>query len=143
MKKYFVIGNPIDHSLSPMLHNYWFKKNNINSSYDKRKINEDEIKSIIYDIKQNRIQGINVTVPFKNKVIPFLDELTSDAQYTQSVNTIYLDNGKTIGHNTDIAGFELSIKNSKYDISKKTILILGSGGVVPSIIFSLKKNETR
>ena len=139
MKKYFVIGNPIDHSLSPMLHNYWFKKNNINASYDKRKINEDEIKSIIYDIKQNRIQGINVTVPFKNKVIPFLDELTSDAQYTQSVNTIYLDNGKTIGHNTDIAGFELSIKNSKYDISKKTILILGSGGVVPSIIFSLKK----
>ncbi len=139
MKKYFVIGNPIEHSLSPIIHNYWFKKQNINASYDKRKINEDEIKNIIFDIKNNKIHGINVTVPFKKAVIPFLDKLSSDAQYTQSVNTIYADNGKTIGHNTDIAGFELSIKNSKYDISKKTILILGSGGVVPSIIFSLNK----
>ena len=51
MKKYFVIGNPIEHSLSPIIHNYWFKKQNINASYDKRKINEDEIKNIIFDIK--------------------------------------------------------------------------------------------
>ena len=143
MKKYFVIGNPIDHSFSPMLHNYWFKKNNINASYDKRKINEDEIKSIIYDIKQNRIQGINVTVPFKNKVIPFLDELTSDAQYTQSLNTIYLDNGKTIGHNTDIAGFELSIKNSKYDISKKNNINFRIWRSCTFYNLFFKKNETR
>ena len=66
-----------------------------------------------------------------------MDQLTLEAENTQSVNTIYLDNDKTIGHNTDIAGFELSFKNSKLDIAGKKTLILGAGGVVPSIIYAL------
>tara|TARA_B100001250_G_scaffold270562_1_gene233531 strand:- start:757 stop:1551 length:795 start_codon:yes stop_codon:yes gene_type:complete len=138
-KNYFVIGNPIEHSLSPKLHNYWIKKNNIDAIYDKIKINESDLKNIINKIKLGKINGINVTVPFKKSVIPFLDELSAEAKDTQSVNTIYLNNNKIIGHNTDIAGFELSIKYSKYDVSKKEILILGAGGVVPSIIYSLRK----
>ena len=138
-KKYFVIGNPIDHSLSPKLHNFWIKKNNIDAIYDKKKIDENDLKNIISEIKEEKINGINVTVPFKKLAIPFLDELSAEANETQSVNTIYLNNGKTIGHNTDIAGFELAIKYSKYDISNKKIFILGAGGVVPSIIFSLNK----
>ena len=139
MKKYLVVGNPIDHSLSPKLHNYWIKKNNIDAIYDKKKIDENDLKNIISEIKEEKINGINVTVPFKKLAIPFLDELSAEANETQSVNTIYLNNGKTIGHNTDIAGFELAIKYSKYDISNKKIFILGAGGVVPSIIFSLNK----
>ena len=142
MKKYIVIGNPIDHSLSPKLHNYWIKKNNINATYDKKKLDEDELKEIISEVKEEKISGINVTVPFKKAVIPFLDELSIEANETQSVNTIYLNNGKTIGHNTDAAGFELSIKHSKYELNNKRIFILGAGGVVPSIIFSLKKMKT-
>ena len=138
-KKYFVIGNPIDHSLSPKLHNFWIKKNNIDAIYDKKKLDENDLKNIISEIKEEKINGINVTVPFKKLAIPFLDELSAEANETQSVNTIYLNNGKTIGHNTDIAGFELAIKYSKYDISNKKIFILGAGGVVPSIIFSLNK----
>ena len=86
-----------------------------------------------------KINGINVTVPFKKAVIQFLDELSPEAKDTQSVNTIYLQNGITIGHNTDIAGFELAIKYAKYDISNKKVFILGAGGVAPSIIYSLKK----
>ena len=73
MKKYLVIGNPIDHSLSPKLHNFWIKQNNIDAIYNKKKLNDDEIKNLILDIRKNKISGINVTVPFKNKVIPFLD----------------------------------------------------------------------
>ena len=138
-KKYFVIGNPIDHSLSPKLHNFWIKKNNIDAIYDKKKLDENDLKNIISEIKEEKINGINVTVPFKKSAIPFLDELSAEANETQSVNTIYLNNGKTIGHNTDIAGFELAIKYSKYNISNKKIFILGAGGVVPSIIFSLNK----
>ena len=139
MKKYLVIGNPIEHSLSPKLHNHWLKENNIKAIYDKKKLDENELKNIISEVKEEKINGINVTVPFKKAVIPFLDELSPEAKDTQSVNTIYLQNGITIGHNTDIAGFELAIKYAKYDIFNKKIFILGAGGVVPSIIYSLKK----
>ena len=139
MKKYLVIGNPIEHSLSPKLHNYWIKQNNINASYEKKLISENDIKNIVSRIKSEEITGINVTVPFKHKIVPFVDILTKEAEETKSINTIYLEKGKTIGHNTDIAGFELGIRSYGYDIEKKNILIFGAGGVVPSIIVALKK----
>ena len=65
MKKYLVIGNPIEHSLSPKLHNYWIKKNNIDAVYDKKQLNKVDIDNIILEVKSGRIDGINVTVPFK------------------------------------------------------------------------------
>ena len=139
MKKYLVIGNPIEHSLSPKLHNYWFEKNNINANYDRRKIDKSEIQDIINEIKNNKLDGINVTVPFKSDVIPFLDTLSEESQITQSVNTIYKQDEKLIGHNTDIKGFELSLKETGFDLENKTIFILGAGGVVPSIIYALEK----
>ena len=139
MKKFLVIGNPIEHSLSPKLHNYWIKKNNIKAVYDKKKLDESNLKNIIYEVKEKKITGINVTVPFKKAIIPFLEELTLEANETQSVNTIYFNNEKVIGHNTDIEGFELSLKHCKYDVKDKKVFILGAGGVVSSIIYSLRK----
>ena len=141
MKKYLVIGNPIEHSLSPKLHNHWIKNNNINAIYEKQKLNEDDIESVILKVREKKIQGINVTVPFKKIVIPFLDQLSSEAKNTQSVNTIYLNNNKVFGHNTDIIGFELSIKYLGFNIKNKKVLVLGAGGVVPSIIFALNKMQ--
>jgi shikimate dehydrogenase len=139
MKKFLVIGNPIEHSLSPELHNYWIKKNNINAIYEKQKLNENQLEQYISQVKDNKIDGINVTVPFKKKIIPYLDKLSIEAQSTQSVNTIYQKNNKIIGHNTDIFGFRTSIEKTEYDLKNKEVLILGAGGVVPSIIFSLIK----
>ena len=139
MNKYLVIGNPIEHSLSPKLHNYWIQKNNLNAIYEKKRVNINELKDIIFEIKQKKITGINVTIPFKQSIIPYLDKLSYEADKTKSVNTILLENDKVIGHNTDIEGFELAIKNLDYDISNKKILILGAGGVVPSLIFALNK----
>mgnify|MGYP001360376603 CR=1 FL=1 len=139
MKKYFVIGNPIDHSLSPKLHNYWIKKNNLDAFYEKIKLEENDLQKFTSDIKQKKIAGANITVPFKKAIIPYLDKLTFEAKKTQSVNTIILDNEKLLGCNTDIFGFESAIKNLNYDISNKKIFILGAGGVVPSIIFALNK----
>jgi shikimate dehydrogenase len=139
IKKYFVIGNPIEHSLSPKLHNYWLKKNNIDAEYYKLRLEEDEIKSFIQKIKQQKIVGCNITVPFKKTVIPFLDKLSLEAEQTQSVNTIIFENGNLIGHNTDIAGFNKAIINLNFNMQGKKVLILGAGGVVPSIIFALNK----
>ncbi len=139
MKKYLVIGNPIDHSLSPKLHNYWIKRNNIEAVYDKQKLKSHDLKDLIIKIKNKEINGVNVTVPFKNEIISYLDELSYEADLTKSVNTIYLKNDKVVGHNTDTEGFELAIKNINYDISEKQIFIVGAGGVVSSIIFALKK----
>jgi len=139
MKKYFVIGNPIEHSLSPKLHNHWFEQNNINALYDKKKVNETDIERIILEVKTKKIDGINVTVPFKKLVIPFLDELTFLADKTQSVNTIFKKENKIIGDNTDVGGFERSLKHINYNIKNKKVFILGAGGVVPSIILALKK----
>ena len=139
MKKYFVIGNPINHSLSPRLHNFWLKQNNINATYEKIKLKEDEIENFISKIKNQEINGCNVTVPFKKTVIPFLDRLSLEAEQTQSVNTIIFHNGDLVGHNTDISGFQKAINNLKYNVKDKEILILGAGGVVPSIIFALNR----
>ncbi len=139
MKKYLVIGNPIEHSLSPKLHNYWFKNHNINAIYEKEKLNEDKLEKLFLNIRDKKINGVNVTVPFKKAVIPFVDKLSAEAESTQAVNTIYLENDKIIGHNTDIDGFELGIKKINYNISNKKIFILGAGGVVPSIIYALNK----
>ena len=141
MKKYLVIGNPIEHSLSPKLHNYWFEKNNINANYGKKKINKSEIQDVISEVRDNKLHGINVTVPFKNDVIPFLDTLTEESQITKSVNTIYIHDKKLVGHNTDIRGFELSLRETQFSLKNKTIFILGAGGVVPSIIYALEKLE--
>ena len=82
MKKFLVIGNPIEHSLSPILHNYWIKNNSIDAIYEKQKLNQDELEQHILQVKEKKISGINVTVPFKKAIIPFLDELSIEAEST-------------------------------------------------------------
>jgi len=141
MNKYFVIGNPVEHSLSPKLHNFWIKKNNINAFYDKKKLEENEIENFIKNIKKKIISGSNVTVPFKKTVIPYLDKLSYEAEQTQSVNTIIFQNNRLVGHNTDIVGFSKAIEKTNFTVKNKKIFILGAGGVVPSIIFSLKRMQ--
>jgi len=139
MKKYLVIGNPIKHSLSPKLHNHWIKENNIDAVYEKKQLNENDIEGIISEVRDGKIDGINVTVPFKKSVIPFLDQLTALAKEAQSVNTISKKDNKVVGENTDVGGFEHSLKHINYNVKNKKIFILGAGGVTSSIIVTLKK----
>ena len=142
-KNFLVIGNPIDHSLSPKLHNHWIKKYKIDAIYEKKLLNNNEIENLIFNIRGEKLQGVNVTVPFKKMVIPFLDELSEEAKISQSVNTIYKKDNKIIGDNTDIDGFKLSLEKTKLEIKNKKALILGAGGVVPSIIIALKKMKIK
>ena len=141
MKKYLVIGNPIEHSLSPKLHNRWIRENNIDAIYDKKQLNESDIEEIVDEVKKGGVDGINVTVPFKKSVIPFLDQLTPLAKEVQSVNTIFKKDNKIIGDNTDIGGFEKGLKYINYNLKNKNVFILGAGGVASSIILALKRLE--
>jgi len=138
MRKYLVIGNPIEHSLSPLLHNFWIKKHNISALYEKQLLKKNDVEKILSDVRLSKLHGINVTVPFKNTVIPFLDQLSDTAQKTQSVNTIFKSQNKLVGDNTDVYGFTEAIKLTNFNPENKKTLILGAGGVVPSILLALK-----
>ena len=142
--KFAIIGNPISHSLSPVMHNYWFDKYNINAEYEFLKIDENEIKNVINKIKDREIKGLNVTLPYKKSVIPFLNKTINDANETHSVNTIMLDeNNNVIGENTDVFGFQAAYLKSIPNQEKKDkkVLIIGAGGVAPSIILALQKSN--
>lgn len=139
MNSYFVIGNPIDHSLSPLIHNYWFKKYQIQSIYEKKKLEENNLKDFTDEIRNSEhINGVNVTVPFKNKILPFLDELTPISKKTLSVNTIFKKNRKLIGHNTDATAFHKTLNKNNSWLALNA-LIIGAGGVTSSIIWAIRE----
>jgi shikimate dehydrogenase len=135
-KIFLVIGNPIKHSLSPFLHNYWFHKNKINCEYKKLETTKSSIKKILNKVRKREIEGINVTIPFKNSVIKYLDILKGDALKTSSVNTVYLNKKKLVGDNTDVYGFSSGVLR-KVKTRIKTAGIIGAGGVTSSIILAL------
>jgi shikimate dehydrogenase len=153
MKKYLVIGNPIRHSLSPLIHNYWMKKYHLfDSIYEKRKVEEKDLKNIIKEIRDDEIVGVNVTVPFKKLIIPFLDKLDIIATKTESVNTLLKVKNKIVGYNTDEPGFDLTVRelfqNTKDNMTPttlqgKNIFVLGAGGVTSSIICALENKGAK
>ena len=143
-KKFAIIGDPISHSLSPTMHNYWFKKYKINAQYELLHIKEKEIINVIDNIKKKKLTGINVTLPYKKLVIPFLSKTINDARETHSVNTIMMnENNELVGENTDVFGFQAAYLKllSKNEKVNKKALILGAGGVAPSIILALLKSN--
>ena len=145
IKKFGIIGNPIRHSLSPVLHNYWFKKYSIDANYSIIDVeDENGLPRIIEKIRNNEISGLNVTLPYKQKIVSHVDTIVNDAEITSSVNTIYLDNHETIiGENTDVFGLQAAYLKEIDNAPKKKALIIGAGGVSPSVILSLQKSGIR
>ena len=142
MKKLFgIIGNPIKHSLSPLLHNYWFKKYNINATYSIIEAEEKDLPDLVKKIQDKLISGINVTLPYKQKIINNIDKIINDAETTGSVNTLLQDkNGAVVGENTDVFGLQAAYLKEIDNNSLNNALIIGAGGVSPSVILSLQKS---
>jgi len=139
-KKYGIIGNPIKHSLSPILHNYWFEKYKIDANYSIIEIENSELPKLIDRIKNKDIIGINITLPYKQKIVPHIDVLINDAEITSSVNTVFLDDkGTIVGENTDVFGLQAAYLKGVDNINRKNALVIGAGGVSPSVILSLEK----
>ena len=143
-KKFGIIGNPIKHSLSPTLHNYWFDKYKIDAKYSIIDVEESGLKNIIEKIKNGALSGLNITLPYKQKIVSYIDVLINEAETTSSVNTIYLDEKKTVvGENTDVFGIQAAYLKEVDNISNKKALVIGAGGVSPSVILSLQKSNVK
>ena len=137
MKNFLVVGDPIEHSLSPEMFKWIFSVLRIDAQYKKRCIGAGEIKSVINYIREGELNGLNVTLPYKESVINNIDILGPSAQYLRSVNCISMENESIVGHNTDIHGFSYLINKNKISFEDKSILVIGSGGSSRAVIGSL------
>ncbi|HEY5531339.1 MAG TPA: shikimate dehydrogenase [Candidatus Anoxymicrobiaceae bacterium] len=133
-----LIGNPLDHSLSPTIHNAAFDYLGLNWCYVPLPVEEGSLQESIEGIKALRFAGVNVTMPFKTEVLPLLDEVAMFAESVGAVNTILIDKGKLIGYNTDGRGFYTAlVRDLAYDVKGKKVLVLGAGGASRSVTVSL------
>ena len=133
MNKYGLIGKSLSHSFSKSYFSSFFIENKINASYDEFEIaNIDDVKALL----NSSVNGLNVTIPYKESIIPFLDELSIEAKEIGAVNTIKITNGKTKGFNTDAFGFHQSIKPFLTNQHEKAI-VLGTGGASKAVAYTL------
>ncbi len=128
-----LIGSPVEHSMSPAMHNASFEKLGLDYVYVVYDVQPEQLESVVKGMKDMGVVGYNVTMPLKTYVLPYLDELSDAAKLMGAVNTVVLQDGKTIGHNTDGAGFMRNLKENGVDIIGKKMTIVGAGGAGSAI----------
>lgn len=133
--QFAIIGNPVKHSISPALFNQIFKMRNLNLSYVPIKVAAEDLGNFFKWFRNSGMLGLNVTIPFKESIYEFLDQVEVDAAKIKAVNTIKVVNGQLYGFNTDYHGFSESIKNIRSEI--KQVLILGGGGAARAVLYSI------
>lgn len=137
-----LLGNPLGHSLSPLMHNATLKYLGINALYLPFTVPGERIGDAVRAIPALNLRGVNVTIPFKEAVIPFLDELSPEAQACRAVNVIANQQGKLVGYNTDGQGFIAALQEAKAAVPEN-VLILGAGGAARALVFALAKEGAK
>lgn len=139
MIKTAVIGHPISHSKSPLIHSYWMEQHGIDGTYEAIDIAPDHLEAGLRDLMAQGYAGVNVTVPHKEAVYALCDELDDAAQNIGAVNTVVFQNGKILGRNTDAFGFMENIRQSQpaFSFAEKTALVLGAGGAARAVVYGL------
>lgn len=137
IKTYCIIGDPVQHSLSPLMQNSAFSALGIKSSYISFRVPSRDLKTSIESLKSIGIAGFNVTIPHKISILPYLDELDITASKSNAVNTVKNDGGKLIGYNTDLYGFIQPLYKRNIDFKGIKILIIGAGGAAHAIVTAL------
>jgi len=127
-----VVANPIKHSISPFIHNSAFEATNTNGVYLAWEVDATELAETVANIRRYQMYGINLSMPYKEQVIPYLDQLSEEACLIGAVNTVVNREGTLIGYNTDGKGFFKSLPSFK--ISKKRLVLLGAGGAAKAIL---------
>jgi shikimate dehydrogenase len=135
-----VIGDPIDHSLSPDMQNFVIQKLGLNYCYHAFHVTPSELKRALDSFQTLHIKGINVTLPHKQAVISHLDEVSEEAKCLGAVNTIVFENNKLFGFNTDVSGFLDSLGEFRQSLKGKAAVIIGAGGSARAVIYALIKD---
>ena len=137
--KLFVIGKPIRHSRSPVIHNFWIEKYSLNARYNKLEVDKTDIKDLIQQVRDGKIKGLNITIPYKKIMNDFVDEIEESALRSNAINTVYRVKDKIIGANTDGIGFLSSLKTDlNFNINSNTnVMCIGAGGAAYGIVSSL------
>ena len=142
-KTFAVIGDPIDHSLSPNIHSAAFRELNLDCSYIAYKIAKDELEEGIESLKKIKIAGFNVTIPHKVEMMKYLDKLDESCSIIGAVNTVTNDNGILKGYNTDMDGFLEPFKKRNLNVKNLKVLLLGAGGAARSIVAGFAKEQVQ
>lgn len=135
-----VVGNPIAHSKSPLVFRFFFDAVNLEYSYERLSLDSANELIALFD---NDYSGVNITAPFKQSAIPFLDELSDEAKQIGSVNTVVFRAGKLFGYNTDYIGVLHALEENGNDLSEKKCVVLGAGGAARAAIYGLKKRNAK
>jgi len=143
IRTFAVIGDPIDHSLSPTIHNAAYRHLDLECTYIAYKIDKNELESGIESLKSIKVSGFNVTIPHKIRIMELLDDIDHDCKLIGAANTIVNDNGSLKGYNTDMDGFIEPIKNREIPIKNSNILLLGAGGASRAIIAGFAKEHAK
>ncbi len=139
-KVYGIVGNPVDHSLSPIIHNQAFKRAGLNAAYLAFPV--EDLEDAVKGIRGLGVRGVSVTIPFKTRIITFLDELDPAARRIRAVNTVVNEGGRLIGYNTDWCGAVEALEENLH-LNGKLVLLLGAGGAARAVGFGLKERGTR
>ena len=138
-----VVGHPIKHSRSPIIHGYWLEKFGIQGRYDRFDVKPEEFAHFVKTLSEQGLQGVNVTIPHKEAAFLALDEATDRAKRLKAANTLWIENGKLWGDNTDSVGFLANLDHAHpgWDKTAKNALILGAGGAARAIIAGLQERN--
>jgi len=140
-KTFAVIGDPIDHSLSPTIHNAAFRELGLDCTYIAYRIPKMELSSGLESLKSIMVTGFNVTIPHKIEMLKYLDDIDEDCKVIGAVNTVVNNDGKLKGYNTDLQGFLEPIKKRKLEIKNSNVLLLGAGGAARAIVMGFVKEK--
>lgn len=142
-KTYAVIGDPIDHSLSPNIHNAVFRELDMDCTYIAYRIQKGELEEGVESLKKINIAGFNVTIPHKVEMMKYLDKVDEDCSLIGAVNTVKLTDGLLKGYNTDMDGFLEPIKKRDLTIKDSKVLLLGAGGASRAIVAAFAKEKAQ
>lgn len=138
-----LIGWPVEHSVSPAMHNAAFAALGLPWRYTLIPVAPDRLEQELAELKAGGFRGVNVTVPHKQSVMPYLDETSEAARAIGAVNTIILRDGRLIGHNTDADGFWRALREAGYEPAGKSALVLGAGGAARAVVYALARGGSR
>lgn len=134
MIKLAIIGDPVEHSLSPVIHSAVMEYLGIDYEYYRVRVEKGDLAQFVERVKRENITGFNLTMPHKTDIIPFLDEIDAEAKVYNSVNTVKYENGRLSGYSTDADGYKTALSEAGYSFCGKRVVILGAGGVSGTIV---------